>query len=308
MARALADSSAQALTGGAAAVGAGELIDPLSGRADLEAGVLRVLGVAAYEADSLRPLRLARFAAELGFAPDPDTERLTAQAAPRVAEAAGERVSRSCAGSCSRRACCTDWRWPTGWGCCGRCSRSWPICMTSSRATTTTSTSTATIEVVEHLIELEAQATGWLRAALDEPLADELTRGQALRFGALLHDIGKPATHALREGGRVTFIGHDRLGQEMIAELGRRLRTSTRLSSLSGISHVTTSCSASWSTSGRSTVGMSTAIWSAHRPCRWRSRPLLRRPAGHPRAQGRRGDRGPSGACRSADGGRARLA
>ena len=44
----------------------------------------------------------------------------------------------------------------------------------------------------------------------------------------------KPATHALREGGRVTFIGHDRLGQEMIAELGRRLRTSTRLSSFVG--------------------------------------------------------------------------
>ena len=52
---------------------------------------------------------------------------------------------------------------------------------------------------------------------LDEPLADELTRGQALRFGALLHDIGKPATHAVREDGRVTFLGHDRLGRRWCA-------------------------------------------------------------------------------------------
>ena len=31
-------------------------------------------------------------------------------------------------------------------------------------------------------------------AFLAEPLADELTRGDALRLGALLHDAAKPAT------------------------------------------------------------------------------------------------------------------
>ena len=36
-----------------------------------------MLGPEAYESDPLRTLRLARFAAELGFAPDPETERLT---------------------------------------------------------------------------------------------------------------------------------------------------------------------------------------------------------------------------------------
>ncbi|HEY1276992.1 MAG TPA: hypothetical protein VGF25_18950, partial [Thermoleophilaceae bacterium] len=73
-------------------VGGGELIDPHGGRADLEARVLRVLGASAYTEDPLRPLRLARFAAELGFAPDAETERLTERAAPRVSEAAPERV------------------------------------------------------------------------------------------------------------------------------------------------------------------------------------------------------------------------
>ncbi|MEA2418470.1 MAG: poly(A) polymerase, partial [Thermoleophilaceae bacterium] len=76
--------------GGAAS--AADLVDPLGGRADLASRTLRVLGPEAYESDPLRALRLARFSAELGFAPDPETERLTRAAAPRVTEAAGERV------------------------------------------------------------------------------------------------------------------------------------------------------------------------------------------------------------------------
>jgi putative nucleotidyltransferase with HDIG domain len=87
-----------------------------------------------------------------------------------------------------------------------------------------------TLEVLERLIEVGSEATGDLRDVLEAPLADELTRGEALRFGALLHDIGKPATHHVREDGRVTFMGHDRLGEEMVAQVCRRLRTSERLS------------------------------------------------------------------------------
>jgi poly(A) polymerase len=84
--------------------------------------------------------------------------------------------------------------------------------------------------VLERLIELEAGAEGALREQLDEPLADELPRGVAARRAALLHDIGKPATHDVRDDGRVTFMGHDRLGEEMVREISRRLRTSERLS------------------------------------------------------------------------------
>jgi tRNA nucleotidyltransferase/poly(A) polymerase len=75
-----------------AASPAADLLDPLGGRGDLEAGTLRVLGPEAYASDPLRTLRLARFAAELGFAADPETERLTRAAASRVTEVAGERV------------------------------------------------------------------------------------------------------------------------------------------------------------------------------------------------------------------------
>jgi poly(A) polymerase len=63
-------AAAMAEGSAAAALTTGELIDPLGGRADIEARTLRVLGPAAYENDPLRPLRLARFVGELGFAPD----------------------------------------------------------------------------------------------------------------------------------------------------------------------------------------------------------------------------------------------
>jgi poly(A) polymerase len=235
MARPLADSSAYALAEGAATMSASELIDPLAGRHDLDAGILRVLGSGAYEADPLRPLRLARFAAELGFAPDSETERLTAQAAPRVGEAAGERVFAEL-----RRLVLA----PGVAGGLALADRLGLLRAVLPELADLHDVEQShyhhldvyghTVEVLERLIELEAQATGRLRAALDEPLADELSHGQALRFGALLHDIGKPGTHSLREDGRVTFMGHDRLGEQMIVALSRRLRMSTRLATYLG--------------------------------------------------------------------------
>ena len=43
------------------------------------------------------------------------------------------------------------------------------------------------------------------------------------------HDLGKPETRAVGEGGRVLFIGHDRAGARLVRELCSRLRTSRRL-------------------------------------------------------------------------------
>ncbi|MGH2902901.1 MAG: HDIG domain-containing metalloprotein, partial [Solirubrobacteraceae bacterium] len=72
---------------------------------------------------------------------------------------------------------------------------------------------------------------GWSEvvALLDEPLADEMTRGEALRWGALLHDAAKPSTRGVRADGRVTFIGHDTRGAELARAVLGRLRTSERL-------------------------------------------------------------------------------
>ena len=74
-----------------------------------------------------------------------------------------------------------------------------------------------------------------LAQLLCEPLADELTRGEALRWGALLHDIAKPPTRkVLADPGapvdrHVTFIDHDRLGAQLAQEILGRLRASGRL-------------------------------------------------------------------------------
>ena len=209
----------------------GELIDPLGGRADLDSRTLRVLGPEAYESDPLRPLRLARFAAELGFEPDEETERLTAAAAPRVPDASGERVFAElrqlvmAPGAMEGLALADR---------LGLLRAVLPELADLHDVDQShyhhTDVYGHTLEVLERLIELERDASGELREVLDTPLADELTRGEALRFGALLHDIGKPATHDVREDGRVTFMGHDRLGEEMVRAVCRRLRTSERLS------------------------------------------------------------------------------
>jgi tRNA nucleotidyltransferase (CCA-adding enzyme) len=56
--------------------GDSELIDPHSGRADLEAGLLRVLHDRSFVDDPTRALRAVRYAARLGLEPDPRTGEL----------------------------------------------------------------------------------------------------------------------------------------------------------------------------------------------------------------------------------------
>ena len=90
-----------------------------------------------------------------------------------------------------------------------------------------------TIAVLEHLLEVEAdldrfagESAPAVRELLSEPLADEVTRGGALRFAAVLHDVGKPATRQEHEGGFVSFVGHDSEGATLVRGACERLRTS----------------------------------------------------------------------------------
>jgi poly(A) polymerase len=88
----------------------------------------------------------------------------------------------------------------------------------------------AQVDLEGRLDELFGAHAARLGAVLAQPLAHELTRGQAIRFGALLHDIGKPATRAVRPDGRITFMRHDSVGERMVHDLCGRLRTSARFS------------------------------------------------------------------------------
>jgi tRNA nucleotidyltransferase (CCA-adding enzyme) len=57
-----------------------ELIDPYGGRADLEAGLLRVLHERSFVDDPTRALRAARYAARFGFEPEAETAALIREA------------------------------------------------------------------------------------------------------------------------------------------------------------------------------------------------------------------------------------
>jgi len=54
----------------------------------------------------------------------------------------------------------------------------------------------------------------------------DLHQQAVCKLGALLHDMGKPSTRAVREDGRVTFYRHEQVGQEMVSAVSRRLKLS----------------------------------------------------------------------------------
>jgi len=70
----------------------GELLDFYGGRADLEAGVIRVLHSLSFVDDPTRILRAARFETRLGFSIDERSEALIAQAIPLLSRVTGERI------------------------------------------------------------------------------------------------------------------------------------------------------------------------------------------------------------------------
>lgn len=215
----------------------GALVDPFDGERDLGESTLRLVAPDAYERDRLRPLRLIRLATELGFDVDPATASATREWGPRVIEAAGERIFAELRRIVVARGAAD------GIGLASELNVLGAV-LPELEALRGIEQShfhhldvyDHTIEVLNSLAEIDANLTDYfpddaqeLRAVLTEPLADELARGQALRFAALLHDIGKADTHRLTESGRVTFIGHDSLGADMVRELCMRLRTSERL-------------------------------------------------------------------------------
>ncbi|GAI02655.1 unnamed protein product, partial [marine sediment metagenome] len=54
------------------------------------------------------------------------------------------------------------------------------------------------------------------------------TRRLLLKLAALLHDIAKPQTRAINEGGRIRFLGHAKEGAAIAANILERLRFSAK--------------------------------------------------------------------------------
>jgi tRNA nucleotidyltransferase/poly(A) polymerase len=225
-------------------LGGGELIDPHDGLEDVQAGVLRVLGAQAYADDPLRTLRLVRLAAELEMQPDRETERLTEQAAPRLDEPSGERVFTELRRLLVAPAALEGLELARRLGILavvvpelgeleGVEQNRYHHLDAYGHTVEVLREQIALLET-DRLDELFGEQASALRAVFDEPLADGLTRGEALRLGALFHDVAKPQTQRVEDGVVLGFPGHDVAGDEIVRDVFRRLKSSERLRSLVG--------------------------------------------------------------------------
>jgi len=235
-----ADLRARDLTANAIAqpLGGGEPVDPTGGLEDLRAGVLRMVAPESFEADPLRVARVARLAAELSLSADPETLVAARARADGLRGVSGERVFaelRALVGGPD----------PVG-GLrlleeIGAADVVLPE-LTALRGVEQTryhhlDAHDHTLEVLERAVDIERDPGAIVgegraeavRGLLSEPLADELTRGGALRWGALLHDIAKPLTQTPIDGGGFGFPGHDIAGAQAAREILGRLRASVRL-------------------------------------------------------------------------------
>ncbi len=219
----------------------GPAIDPFGGLEDLRAGRLRMVSERSFGDDPLRVLRLARFAAQLGFTVEPATRAQARESASALSAVAGERIFAELRGVVCASGALSGLELMDDLG----ATRVFLPELDSLHGVEqsryhhldvsdhTRATLAETIALVQAPARLAAdeQTAQALTTALQQPLANELTRGEALRFGALLHDIAKARTRAVNEEGRVSFWGHDELGAEMSREILSRLKASERLQS-----------------------------------------------------------------------------
>jgi putative nucleotidyltransferase with HDIG domain len=183
---------------------AGRLLDPHGGALDLERRVLRAVGEPRdrFREDALRPLRVARFAATLEMLPEPATRAALSAALDRAGGVSWERVRgelermleapRPSIGlELMRESGLLELWLPELARCYGVLQNRWHA-----------------YDVYEHsLYTLDA-------APRDKP---------RVRWAALLHDIGKPATRVVRDG-EGTFYDHQIVGARMADALLERLR------------------------------------------------------------------------------------
>jgi putative nucleotidyltransferase with HDIG domain len=218
-------------------LGGGPYVDPFGGMSDLHDRRLRMVSAAAFIDDPLRVLRLVRLACELGFSVDSATASAAESSAAALAQVAPERVF------AELKRIVIAHRALAGLALMDRLGATRVILPELTRMHGVEQSPYHHLDVYEHTqsvlaatIELAQSPDQWLGAHADaverflaEPLANELNRGQALRFGALLHDVAKPVTRRVTTEGRVTFIGHDSEGAEMASAVLTRLRASERL-------------------------------------------------------------------------------
>jgi poly(A) polymerase len=214
----------------------GDALDPTGGIADCGARTLRAASEQAFGDDPIRLLRAARLAARHSLAIEAGTIELARADAGRAAEPAGERQFAELRGIVAGPDPLRGLELMQDLALTGAVLPE----LEALRGVVQNPNHHLdvlghTLAVLEEWLGLETGMAGFapelapqIDEFLAEPLADDLSRREALRFGALFHDLGKPETRA-DTGTYVTFIGHDRVGARLIAGICRRLKTSRRL-------------------------------------------------------------------------------
>jgi poly(A) polymerase len=219
---------------------AGALVDPHGGARDLRERRLRMVAPAAFDDDPLRVLRLARFASELPLSPDEETVDAAARRAPAITRVAAERVFAEL-----KRVVAAD-RVLDGLDLMASLGLTAHVLPELSALQGVEQNRYHHLDVHDHTLEVlaetvalelspdailgDAQLSERLRSYLAEPFSDEISRGTALRFGALLHDAAKPETQAFHDDGSVLgFPGHADLGAGVARTVLTRLKASEKL-------------------------------------------------------------------------------
>ncbi|RTZ64911.1 MAG: CCA tRNA nucleotidyltransferase [Verrucomicrobia bacterium] len=186
---------------------ADELHDWVGGQADLEARRIRTIGDPAerFGEDRLRLLRAVRFAVQLGFEIEPATFAVVQQHAAAIREVSAERI---------RDELLKLFR-PL------HAARGLDLLHESRLLPEVLPELAATIGCEQPPeYHPEGDVFTHIRLMLSHLPADA---GTTLIWSVLMHDIAKPATLS-RDGGRIRFLGHEKVGATMALEIMNRLR------------------------------------------------------------------------------------
>jgi poly(A) polymerase len=193
-----------------------ELVDPFGGVRDLHASVLATPGApeSSFSDDPLRMMRAARFAAQLGVAVHDDVRLAMSGMAERIKIISAERVREELVklinGAHPRAG--IDLLVDTG--------LAEFVLPEVSALRLESDEHHRHKDVYQHSLQVLEQAAS-LETGPDGPVPGP---DFVLRFAALMHDVGKPATRRFEPGGAVSFRHHDMVGSKLTAKRMKALR------------------------------------------------------------------------------------
>ena len=189
----------------------GKLLDYVGGRRDLERGVVRTIGepVLRFSEDKLRMLRAVRFAARFGFEIESPTMEAMRALSAQLRQVSQERIRDELTRMLTE----------------GRARRAFEL-LDESGLLAQALPEITRMKGVEQPPQFHPEGDVFVHTLL---LLQGLPAGcsPTLAWGALLHDVGKPATFR-RAPDRIRFDGHVEIGMRIADELLTRLRFSNR--------------------------------------------------------------------------------